>query len=1010
MTKDLQIVWPVTSMHGTGLRYPLTPQPDNPYYEFEIRLCENYVYPTSELIDPFREAPECECGESLEFDEDINKDIFSSARIRFACPSCGKEFDPSLLLASVRNGWTGDSIGPIPGGACHRFAIVVDCGKCLPERECGAISFNSDLVDLCRRALGCEFHQVICIRITRQLTGAMLFRDLPMRSITLAVWLLSATSLLAQPREVPWSFSPIAHPQPPSSKFDQLSANPIDRFLFARMAEKGLQPSAPATRLALLRRATVDLTGLLPTPEEVAAFLEDDSPQAFEKVVDRLLASSAYGERWARHWLDVVRYGESHGYEQNHLRANAWPYRDYVIRSFNEDKPYAQFLAEQLAGDVLSQGDPNIEVATGFLVAGVHDTVGIQNIEGQLQQRVNDLEDIVSTVGAAFLGLTVGCARCHDHKFDPIPHKDFYRLAAVFAGVRHAERPLSRKSVESDASVAAARELRALQGQVNDLDALARLAVLKEQGAKPVPRPAVNGRRNVDDFAPVVARFVRFLVLKVKNESEPCLDEFEVYGPGSANNLALASSGGKATASSLLPGYPIHQVAHLNDGRYGNEWSWISNQRGGGWAQIELARPAKINRVVWSRDATDPARYVDRVPVAYRIEVSEDGNAWSTVSTDAGRAPASEAIPSDVLLKNLTVEQRAERARLVAQIEKLRTKASSATLTTAYIGQFNAPDAIHLLRRGDVMQKKEIVEPGPLSLGESEPTGFKVDGKLGEAGRRLALARWLTDAANPLTARVMVNRIWQHHFGRGLVATPSDFGNNGSKPSHPELLDWLASDFQEHGWKLKRLHKQMVMSYAYQQTSSVNKKGEAIDADNIYLWRMPLRRLEAEALRDAILQVSGKLDRTMGGPSFRLFKYNVVNIAIYEPLDVHGPETWRRSIYATAARAIRDDLMGNFDLPECSQRNPRRDVTTTPLQALSLMNGSFAVQQAGFLADRVHKHVGDDAGDQARQAFRLAFGREPSDAERTAALRLIAAQGLPALCRALLSANEFVYY
>lgn len=811
-----------------------------------------------------------------------------------------------------------------------------------------------------------------------------------------------------------WSFQPIRRPPVPRTKFDALAKSPIDRFLFEQLAKRGLRPSPLASRLALLRRVTIDLTGLPPTPEEVRAFLTDRSPNAYEKVVDRLLASPAYGERWGRHWLDVVRYGESHGYEQNHLRPNAWPYRDYVIRAFNADKPYTQFVAEQLAGDVLGKGDPNIEAATGFLVAGIHDTVGIQTEEGTRQQRANDLDDIVSTTGAAFLGLTVGCARCHDHKFDPIPQKDYYRLTAVFAGVRHGERPLAspaQQEATKQQRERLSRQIAAKNNEINDLDAQARESVLHARGQSPALRPAVNARRNVDDFPPVTARLVRFTVLATRDGAEPCLDELQVFGADGETNLALASTGAKASASSLLSGFPIHQVEHLNDGRFGNDYSWISQTRGSGWAQIELPGPAVVRRVVWSRDGAEIPRFDDRLPTAYRIEVSEDGQSWRTVSTDAGRAGSSDHVHPDELLKAMTPEQRARRQAVVRELDALKQQFSRLSAAhNAYIGQFTAPDPIYLLRRGDVMQREEAVTPGALSQCKALPADLLSDAGAPESERRLALARWITDPRNPLTARVMVNRIWQHHFGRGLVGTPSDFGHNGEKPTHPELLDWLATTFRACGWRLKPLHRLIVTSYAYRQTSAANPKGMAVDAGNRLLWRMPLRRMEAETIRDAILATSGKLDRRMGGPSFQLFKYNVVNIAIYAPLEQHGPETWRRSVYQQAARSIHDDLLGAFDCPESAQRAPRRESTTTALQALTLLNGPFLVQQAGFFAQRVEKEAGPRPDAQVDRAFRLAFGRSPRAEEREAALALRKEEGLPALCRALLNANEFLYY
>jgi mono/diheme cytochrome c family protein len=810
-----------------------------------------------------------------------------------------------------------------------------------------------------------------------------------------------------------WSLQPVQRPPAPHSKFDDRARNPVDAFLFEQLEKNGLEPSPLASRLTLLRRVTFDLTGLPPTLADIDAFLADDSAGAYEKVVDRLLASPAYGERWGRHWLDVVRFGESHGYEQNHLRDNAWPYRDYVIAAFNNDLPYDRFLTEQLAGDVLAKDDPQAAAATGFLVAGVHDTVGNGTEEGKRQQRANDLDDDVSTIGAAFLGLTVNCAKCHDHKFDPIPQRDYYRLAAVVAGVQHGERPLSMaKGDEEERLAEARRRLRLLQGKVADLDARAREAVLRARGVKEVPRPPVNVRRNVEDFEPVSARFVRFTVLATTDGAEPCLDELEVFGPDGETNLALASRGAKASASSLLPGYPIHQVAHLNDGKFGNEWSWISNEKGGGWAQVELPRAETVARVVWARDsAGDGARYKDRLASRYTVEVSEDGKAWKTVATGDDRAKPSEQIATNDLRNALTPQEQEQREKWAAEIAELAKRAGGGEAArTAYVGTFTTPHPVYVLERGDVMKRGAEVTPGALSQLPGLSGDLEPDPQLGESGRRLALARWLCDPKNPLVARVLVNRVWQYHFGRGLVGTPSDFGFNGERPTHPELLDWLAADFVEHGWRLKRLHRLLVTSAAYRQASDVTKAGEEKDAGNRLLWRMPLRRLEAEAVRDGVLAASGTLDRAMGGPGFRLFKYTVVNVAIYEPLEEQGPQTWRRGVYQQAARAYRDGLLASLDEPECAQRAPRRDMTTTPLQALSLFNGAFVVRQAGLFADRVKREAGERPEDQVLRAFRLAFGRPPTEKEQKAAAVLVERQGLAALCRALLNANEFLYY
>ena len=942
-----------------------------------------------------------------------------------------------LLLGSALGAAPGASTSPTPADVLSRRCL--SCHSA--EKKVGGVDLSTAAG---ARAVGANApddpakNRLVRAVVTGKMPPA---GRLPAAEITaLREWVRTGATYPTEPLHAMkvsdqplWSLEPVKRPSVPKTPFDRLARNPIDRFLFEKLAEKGLRPSPPASRLALIRRVTLDLTGLPPTPEEVTAFLADKNPDAYEKVVDRLLASPAYGERWARQWLDVVRFGESNGYEQNHLRANAWPYRDWVIRSLNADKPYDRFVQEQLAGDVLGKGDPDVEAGTGFLVAGIHDTVGNQTEEGTRQQRANDLDDIVGTTSETFLGLTAGCAKCHDHKFDPIPQRDFYRLAAVFSGVRHGERPLIRPEA-SERADSLTQSLRLATGRLADLDLEARSEALRRRGVQPVPRPAVSVTRNVDDFAPIRARFVRFTITATKDGSQPCLDELEVYGPDHARNLALATNGAKATASSLLPGYAIHQVAHLNDGRYGNEWSWISNEPGAGWAQIELPAEAEVARVVWSRDGNPTPRFSDRIASGYRVELSLDGREWRTVSTEAGRATQPDKLSPAELDAARTPAQLQERKELQARIDTLQSQLAQVRgLDAAYVGQFTAPDPVYVLKRGDVMQRGDEAAPGALSRIPGFPGDLAPSGPMSDPQRRLALAKWLTDPRNPLTTRVIVNRVWQGHFGRGIVGTPSDFGHNGEAPTHPELLDWLASDFVEgvgrwalgvggaapkaqgltpsaHPWSLKRLHRLIVTSYAYCQSAAADPKGMAVDAADQYLWRMPLRRMDAEMLRDAILTGSGKLDRHMGGPGYRLYKYRVVNVAIYEPLDDPGPETWRRGVYAQAARGIRDDLLGAFDCPESAQRTPRRPATTTALQALSLLNGPFMVGQSGLMADRLRAEAPANVDQQIDRAFRLVYGRAPRPDERSLSRELIHADGLPAFCRGLLNTNEFLYY
>ena len=761
-----------------------------------------------------------------------------------------------------------------------------------------------------------------------------------------------------------WSLKPLSSPLPPARR-GETGGGFLDSLVRAQLAKRGLKPSPEADKRTLIRRVTVDLTGLPPTPSEIAAFVSDTRPNAYEKLVDKLLASPTYGEKWARHWLDVVRFGESNGYERNLLRENAWPYRDWVVSALNADMPYEKFVRAQLAGDKLGQ-----DAATGFLVAGVHDDVPSPDEVLTRQQRASDLDDMVATTSETFLGLTVGCARCHDHKFDPIPQTDYYKLCAVFAGVYHGERALEPQTKTADRQ-------RTYQN------------VLWEVRHQAKAEQKLSALGNEEVFPPTYAKFVRFTVSSTQGGGEPCLDELALYGPESSENLAL---NGKPTASSLLPGYPIHQIAHLTDGWLGNEFSWISNEPGKGWVMVELPHETTISRLTWGRDAS--GRMADRLPQTYKIEVSEDGERWRTVASHETRGD--ESVPSkerDTLLRKAATLREGQRV---------------------YVGKLVAPEPVYLLRRGDVMQRAEEVKPGalsaispPLRLPNLPPAPLR----LREGGERLAFADWLVRRENPLTWRVIVNRIWQQHFGVGLVATPSDFGNNGSKPSHPELLDALAGWFQGSGQSFKKLHKLIVTSQTYKQSAVIPQpKAAALDGGNRLLWRGTLRRMESEALWDAVLATSGTLDRTMGGPPYRLFTYKQENIAFYGPAESYGPETWRRSLYRMAVRAVRDNLLACFDCPESAQRAPKRETTTTPLQALSLLNGAFVREQAAHFAQRVAKEAGPAPDKQVTHAFRLAFGRSPSTDELTLARTLVAKDGLPALCRALFNAHEFLYY
>jgi mono/diheme cytochrome c family protein len=863
---------------------------------------------------------------------------------------------------------------------------------------------------------------------------------------TVRAWVQSGARYPSEPLIVPragpdwWSLQPIRPVTVPALHGSDRAwaRNPIDAFILARLRASGIAPAPQADRHTLIRRVTFDLIGLPPSPEAIEQFLADPDPRAYEALVERLLASPQYGERWGRHWLDVVRFGESEGYETNLPRPNAWPFRDYVIRAFNRDTPFPRFVLEQLAGDTLKQPEnmPSDEQATGsalsestdwlsqaatsLLVGGAHDVVGNQTIEGMLQQRADDLDDMITATGTTFLGLTIQCARCHDHKFDSITQRDYYGLQAILAGVNHAERTVPAPDSQSRRRRASAleSELAMIDSQLDATEPLA------QPGRDQPVRPMVNVRRNVDRFAPVSARMIRFTILATSNQIEPCLDEVEVYSASSPGgppprNVAAASAGGIATASSEYPGAAIHKIAHLNDGQTGNSHSWISKVPGKGSITLTWPKPETIDRVVWGRDRDETFR--DRLPTEYFIETALEPTRWQVVASSLDRVPYDPQAkpPATTATKPLlgaglpTPRSSApkvspsERAFLVKRQSEIRGRLAELSPTMkVYAGTFSQPSNIYLLLRGDPTKKGP--EVAPAGLAALKPA-LSLDPQTPEAARRAALARWIADVANPLPARVMVNRLWHYHFGRGIVATPSDFGYSGAPPSHPELLDWLAAAYAQAGWRLKPIHRLIVTSATYRQSSRLDKKSMALDRDNRLLWRMTPRRLEAESIRDAILSTSGKLDLRMGGPGYNVWEKNNNYVAIYKPRAELEADAFRRMIYQFKPRSQGDPTFGAFDCPDAALAVPRRNVSTTALQALNLLNSRFVIRQAAFFAERVASEAGPEPAGQADRAFRLAFGRSPSQTELAAAVSLIKSHGAAALCRALYNANEFVY-
>ncbi len=808
-----------------------------------------------------------------------------------------------------------------------------------------------------------------------------------------------------------WSFQELTRPEVPKLESDWV-AGPIDAFIFDKLQSAELKPSPEADRVTLIRRLYLDMHGLPPTPKQVAAFVGDTREDAYEQLVRQALASPRYGERWGRHWLDVVRFAETNGFETNTPRPNAWPYRDYVIQSLNEDKPYDQFVVEQLAGDALG-----VDAATGFLVGGPYDTVKSPDINLTLMQRQDELADMVNTTGTALLGVTMGCARCHNHKFDPVLQKDYYALQAALAGVRHGERKL--RGADNTARELKAkevkRELESLEiqlaeaeGQLDATEPLAHPSVSETStdAVGTTVRPAVNPRRNVDRFSPVLAKRVRFTALATDGNSEPCIDELEIYTTGTPpRNVAIDREGPVVTSSGDYSGNAKHQLAHLNDGQYGNSRSWISNTTGRGWVELELPEPVEIDHVVWGRDRQ--SNFVDRLAVEYRIEVSNTTEQWVVVADHTDRAtesdqPLEEALPAspESMAAGKQIEtlqqQHAALAKRLAELSKP---------AMVYGGKFKQPKTTHRLYRGDPMQAREAVAPDTLSVMGS--LGLPLEAP--EQERRLALARWIVGPGSWLSARVMANRVWHYHFGRGIVSTPSDFGAAGSPPSHPELLDWLASELIEGGWKLKPLHRQILLSNTYRQSNRPREHALEMDAGSRLLWRFPPRRLEAEAIRDSVLAVSGTLNLEVGGPGYSAFEPNENYVRVYTPREQFDVPQWRRMVYMTKVRMERDAVFGAFDSPDAAQVCPQRSRSTTPLQALNLLNSTFITDQAEHFAERLRAEAGPDPADQVRMAFLLTTGRVPDDEESNAAVTLIEQHSLEAFCRVAFNLNEFLF-
>ena len=779
-----------------------------------------------------------------------------------------------------------------------------------------------------------------------------------------------------------WSYQPVRQPAVPKAGAGW-AANEIDHFIARKFAEQKLTPAGPAAKRALIRRVTLDLTGLPPTPEQVTAFLKDPSPDAYVKLVDRLLTSPRYGERQASFWLDLVRYADSDGYRADHFRPEAWRYRDYVINSFNTDKPYDRFVREQLAGDEIDPGNRDALIATMFMRHWIYE----HNQRDVEFQWAEVLADVTNVTADAFLGLGMQCARCHDHKFDPILQKDYYGMQAVFAGLRYGNRRL--RGTENDAwstKVPAARSK--VQQLQTELEALRKKHAL---------RPSLLSMQT-ETFEPVLAHSIRMKIAATANGAAASIYEFEAWTP-QKQNAALASTGAVPSASSFALANQTRHFENLNDGSVNRRQSfpWVAASAGPAWFSINFPEPVRLQSVTWHNGSSIPADYV--------IEVLRPDNVWQPIADTTDRLPRTDdrRAPDKVKLSGMDADQVKS---IMAHIGQLRTAQRELARLNAgpqtFAANFAAPDPTWLLRRGDPMQRLEELPPSiPGVLGKLQPKDAT------EPARRLALAQHLTRPDHPLTARVLVNRVWQKHFGAGLVDTPSDFGKMGNAPSHPQLLDWLASEFVRQGWSLKQLHRRILTSRTYQQANRPNAKASRIDADARLLWRFPPRRLEAEAIRDSMLQISGKLNLQTGGRGFDFFNQRG-GLSDYHSKETFEADGWRRMIYAHKVRMQAVDIFGAFDCPDAGQMKPRRTRSITPVQSLSLLNSPFANRQAGFFATRVRREAGENLEAQVTHAFRLATARDPNPRELATLTTLAKNHTLEQACRVLFNTSAFL--
>lgn len=889
---------------------------------------------------------------------------------------------------------------------------------------------------------------------------------------------------LAEPAH--WAYQPLRPPTPPPAA-PARGGHPVDAFIQAKLAAAGGQPSPAAAPRTLLRRLYFDLIGLPPTPEEVNAFVADPSAAAYERVVNRLLSSPRYGERWARHWLDAAHFAETHGHDQDRIRTNAWPYRDYLINAFNADKPYARFVQEQVAGDVLFPDDPQATIALGFVAAGPWDESSLRDIrEDTLDRQIGrylDRDDMVSTVMSVFASTTVHCARCHDHKFDPIPTRDYYALQAVFSGVERANRVYDADpKVHQRRQTLMHRRRQLDRGETNLLFAAETRREVAAWHAANLASPVrwqpvaaqtffsaastqltrqsddsllATGPTPERDTYTVTAPALDFVVTAIQLELLPDttlpkrgpgrqpengnlhLSEFQalLFEPGTnvPRRLALRNP----TADFSQDGWTI---AHALDGNEKTAWGIHPQEGQLHRAVFELKEPLALRPGATLAFVLQQLHGGGHLVGRFRLSLTDARGPVRVLPAEiaelAGRAPEELPAAQWVKLASFALHEgiNAELAKLPAP--SLVYAAASDFVPDGSLKPSPYPRPVHVLRRGEITKPQEEVGPGALTCLGGLPAHFAIPAGAEEGARRAALAGWLTARDNPLTWRSIVNRVWHHHFGRGLVDTPNDFGRMGSAPTHPELLDWLAVWFRDEAkGSFKELHRLLVTSAAYRQASEMrnsefgirneptNTTGHGIphsalrtpqseDPDNRLLARMNRTRLDAECLRDAMLQISGRLDLRMGGPGDYQFDLqpgiHVTPRVNYTKFDVDSAAGRRRSVYRFLFRTLPDPFMDALDCPAGDQLTAARNNSVTVQQALALWNNAFVTRQAEHLAARLETEA-TSVEARIQRAFELTLGRPATTVELADFTAHAQQHGLANCCRLLFNSNEFVF-